>query len=76
MLTYPNEDEVGLLDLEASTRNILNKSSWIIFEIWPVEHFIDGDDRLQLVAELHIKIRFQKTAVLTRKQQPNDVLNA
>ena len=36
MLTYPNEEEVGLLDLEASTRNILNNNSWITFEIWPV----------------------------------------
>lgn len=33
MLTYPNEEEVGLLDLEASTGNVLNKNSWIIFEI-------------------------------------------
>lgn len=33
MLTYPNEGEVGLLDLEASTGNVLNKNSWIIFEI-------------------------------------------
>ena len=36
MLTYPNEEEVGLFDLEESTGNILNKNSWIIFEIWPV----------------------------------------
>ena len=30
MLTYPNEEEVGLLDLEASTRNM---NSWITFQI-------------------------------------------
>ena len=61
MLTYPQEEEVGLL--EASIR-IINSGS--IFE------------KLQLVPELHIKIRFQKTAVLhvTRKQQSNNVLNA
>ena len=33
MLTYRNEKEVGLLDLEASTGNISNKNSWVIFEI-------------------------------------------
>ena len=75
MLTYPQEEEVGLLNLEASNRIILNKNSWSIFEIWPTWHS-DSYNKLQLIAELHIKVRFQKTAVLTRKQQSNNVLNA
>ena len=33
MLTYPQEEEVRLLNLEASTRNIVNKNGWSIFEI-------------------------------------------
>ena len=57
MLTYPQEEEVGLLNLEASTRIILNKNSWSIFEIWPTSH-LDSYDNLHLIAELHIKIRF------------------
>ena len=37
MVTYPKveEEDVGLLNLEASTRNILNKNNWSIFEIQP-----------------------------------------
>ena len=58
MLTYPQEEEVGFLNLEASTRNILNKNSWSIFEIWPTLIAIDGYDKLQLIAELHIEICF------------------
>ena len=57
MLTYPQKEEVGLLNLEASTRIILNKNSWSIFEIWPTSH-LDSYDNLHLIAELHIKIRF------------------
>ena len=54
MLTYPQEEEVELLKLEGSTRNILNINSWSIFEILPTLHL----NKLQLIAELDIKIRF------------------
>ena len=51
MVTYPKveDEEFGLLDLEASTHNILNKNSWSIFEIRPTWH-LHGYDRLQLIA--------------------------
>ena len=71
MLTYPNKEEVGLLDLEASAGLFFFK-----FDLFSIELHLDGYDKLQLIADLHIKIRILKTAVLTRKQHPNDVLNA
>ena len=54
MLTYPQKEEVGLLNLESSTRIILNKNSWSIFEIWLTSQ-LDSYDKLHLIAELHIK---------------------
>ena len=58
----------------ASARNMIKKS-WHIFEIRLTSH-IDGYDKLKLIAELHIKISIYKTAVSTRKQQLNNILNA